>query len=85
MQNFIEKLSNYSMTTKRQDTQENLAHTTLYNITTGGRDFECSSKTTFKDVAPVNNSKLTEAQQNHLISPQKWQNQPDPLLTAPWT
>ena len=74
MQNFIKKLSNYSMTTKQHDTQENLAQTTLYDITTGGQDFARLSKTMFKDVAPVNNSKLTEAQQNHLISPPKPQN-----------
>ena len=74
MQNFVEKLSNYSMTTKQQDIWVNLGHTTLYDITTGGQDFAHLSKTMFKDVAPVNNSKLTEARQNHLISPQKRQN-----------
>jgi hypothetical protein len=59
------------MTMKQQDTLANWKHTTQSNITTGGLDYEHMSRIMSKDVAPVNNSRLTDDLQNLLLFPQK--------------
>jgi hypothetical protein len=56
-----------------------------FDNTIGGRVYELMSKTTYKDVELVNNSKLTEDLQNQRSFPQKEQQQLAHLQIAPWT
>jgi hypothetical protein len=58
------KLSEDTMIIQRQDIQGNFKHLMRSKNTTGGQDFEFSSRTMSKDVEYVNNSKSTEIQQN---------------------
>jgi hypothetical protein len=60
MQNSKGKLSEDTTIIRQQDIQGNSKHLTQLRNITGGQDFESSSRTMFKDVEHVNNSKLTE-------------------------
>ena len=63
---------------------ESLKHTTLLDNTIGSQVYEPLLKTMYRDVAYVNNSKLTDTLQNwHFYLP-KGQSQLDHLQTVPW-
>jgi hypothetical protein len=64
MQNSVGKLSEDTMIIQQQDILESFKHSMWSKDIIGGQDFESLSRTTSKDVEYVNNSKLTEIQQN---------------------
>lgn len=71
MINYDETSPECSMTMRLQDIPENSKPTIQYDITTGGLAYKPLSKTTCRDVEFVNNSKLTNPQQNPLLFPLK--------------
>jgi hypothetical protein len=58
------KLSEDTMIILQRDILENFKHLMWSRNIIGGQDFESLSRTTFKDVEHVNNSKLTEIHPN---------------------
>ena len=72
------------MTTKQQDILESYKHTMLSGNITGSRVYVPLSKTMYRGVVHVNNSKLTDTFQNQHFYLWKGQNQRDPLPIAPW-
>jgi hypothetical protein len=64
MQNSKGKLSEDTTIIQQQDIQRSSKHLMQSRNITGGQDFESLLRTMSKDVEHVNNSKLTEIQQN---------------------
>jgi hypothetical protein len=64
MQNSKGKLSEDITIIQWRDIQKSSKHLTQSRNITGGQNFESLSRTMSKDVEHVNNSKLTEIQQN---------------------
>ena len=84
MEHYSEILQRCSMIMKWQDTLENWKHTMLSDNTIGGWVYRPLLKTTYRDVAYANNSKLTDTLQNwHFYLP-KGQSQLDHSQTVPW-
>jgi hypothetical protein len=64
MQSSVGKLSEDTMIIQQRDILESFKHLMWSRNIIGGQDFESLSRTMFKDVEHVNNSKLTEIHQN---------------------